>query len=322
MQRLAQLMKKDAVLMVRKTSKQSSSQFSPCLQQWTSLLVGVIGIALVTIWLNFAEPVLASSDFSAVNCVKFGLTANRSVCDRQIVAQVSDTTPVLIPKQQVAKEIANTPLQSKFGYFNLFIIFFVTLGPLKVIPVFVQLTEKADQKLRRELSFRSSLISTITIVLVAIIGQNLLNIWRIELPALMIAGGILLFLVALEIVMAQYASASKVEIAEEPSLKEAIAPLAFPTILTPFGIAIALMMMVMARIIGINQGFVLLLLLLVMGLNLVCMLAARPILTFIKPVTLRISGFVLGVMQLALGIELILSAIEIEVLVIQRLLGF
>ncbi|BAZ65606.1 MarC-related protein [Fischerella sp. NIES-4106] len=321
MQQPAQLMKKDAVLMVNETKKQDSN-FSSCLLQWTPRWIGVVGIALVAIWLNFAEPALGSSNFSAVSCAKFGLTANQSVCDRQIVAQVSDTTPILIPKQQVAKEIANTPLQSKFGYFNLFIIFFVTLGPLKVIPVFVQLTEKADQKLRRELSFRSSLISTITIVLVAIIGQNLLNIWRIELPALMIAGGILLFLVALEIVMAQYASASKVEIAEEPSLKEAIAPLAFPTILTPFGIAIALMMMVMARIIGINQGFVLLLLLLVMGLNLVCMLAARPILTFIKPVTLRVSGFVLGVMQLALGIELILSAIEIEVLVIQRLLRF
>jgi multiple antibiotic resistance protein len=57
-----------------------------------------------------------------------------------------------------------------------------------------------------------------------------------------------------------------------------------------------------------------------MGLNLVCMLAAGPILKFIRPVTLKILGFTLGVMQFALGIQFILVGIEVQALVIQMLL--
>jgi multiple antibiotic resistance protein len=82
----------------------------------------------------------------------------------------------------------------------------------------------------------------------------------------------------------------------------------------------ALILMVMSPQLGIGSFTVLALLLLVMGLNLVCMLAAISILSFLKPITLLILGFILGVIQLALEVELIVSGIEIEVLVLQRLL--
>lgn len=224
-------------------------------------------------------------------------------------------------RERIADSIAAEAMSSKFGAFNLFIIFFVTLGPLKVIPVFVQLTTHADRILRRQLALRSTFISTIVIMLVSIIGQNMVRIWRIELPALLITGGILLFVVAFNIVMTQYAPPTKVEEPPlKPSLDLAIAPLSFPTILPPFGIAIALTIMVTVRQLNLNQISVLGLLLLVMGLNLVCMLAARPILKFLKPTLLRILGFALGVMQLALGIEFILGGIELQVLVLQKMM--
>lgn len=57
-----------------------------------------------------------------------------------------------------------------------------------------------------------------------------------------------------------------------------------------------------------------------MGLNLVSMLAAGPIFKFIRPVTLKILGFTLGVMQLALGIQFTLSRLEIQTLILQILL--
>ncbi|NJK38030.1 MAG: MarC family protein [Oscillatoriales cyanobacterium RM2_1_1] len=207
------------------------------------------------------------------------------------------------------------------GLFNLFIIFFVTLGPLKIIPAFIYLTEHADRKLRRQLAFRSAAISTIVILLVAIIGQNTLRVWRINLSALAIAGGILLFVVALNIVMTQYTPAIEGGSPEKPALHLAIVPLAFPTILPPFGIAIALTLVVLSHQIEIDYIAVLGLLVLVMGLNLVSMLAARAIVKVLKLVILRILGFTLGVMQLALGIQFILFGIEIEVLFINHLLN-
>jgi multiple antibiotic resistance protein len=76
--------------------------------------------------------------------------------------------------------------------------------------------------------------------------------------------------------------------------------------------------MVAVRQLGLNTTPVLGLLVLVMLLNLLGLLAARPILGFLKPVTLQILGFTLAVMQLALGIEFILSGIGLEALVLRQ----
>lgn len=69
-----------------------------------------------------------------------------------------------------------------------------------------------------------------------------------------------------------------------------------------------------------GAGAIFTLLLLVIGLNLGSMLAANPILTFISPVTLKILRCTLGVIQFALGTQFVLSKLEIQALVFQRLL--
>jgi multiple antibiotic resistance protein len=243
----------------------------------------------------------------------------------------SSTTPqpVVGDWRKVADEIAAAPTTHKATAFNLFIIFFVTLGPLKIIPAFVQLTAEADSSLRRQFAFRSTLLATAVILLVAIIGQNMVRVWRVQLPALMLTAGILLFLVSLNMVMSQYgtligakpAASASIHPPDPPSLKAVISPLTFPTILPPFGIAIALTIVVGVSQLGLNTTPILGLLLLVMLLNLLGMLAAQPILGLLKPVTLQVLGFALAVMQLALGIEFILSGIELQALVIQRMMA-
>jgi multiple antibiotic resistance protein len=156
---------------------------------------------------------------------------------------------------------------------------------------------------------------------VVLIGRNILEVWQIQLPSLMIAGGILLSVVALQLVLTQYGPTQQQPASPDPpDLHLAITPLAFPTILPPFGIAIALTLMIVSTELGLNPWAVIFLLLMVMGLNLASMLAARPIFKFVRPVTLKILGFTLGVMQFALGIQFILTGLEIQTLVIQILL--
>jgi multiple antibiotic resistance protein len=230
-------------------------------------------------------------------------------------------TPLRPNMWAIAEEIAQENFKEQFDSFNLFIIFFVTLGPLKVIPIFLQVTRQADLPLKRQLAWRSSAMATFVVLVVVLIGQNLLRVWQIQLPALMIAGGILLSLVALRIILAQYnVGELATTVYDAPDLSLAIMPLAFPAILPPFGIAIALMLMVLSTQLGFSPISLILLVLLVMALNLVSMLAAVPIIKFVRPVTLRILGFSLGVMQFALGIQFILFGIEIQTLVLQLLL--
>lgn len=232
-----------------------------------------------------------------LNVSQPGITASLPICtegSEQFACQQNSASPLLLaqtpaappasaepsipPKQRIADRIAAASINSPIGIFNLFIIFFVTLGPLKTIPSFVQLTQNADAKLRQQLAFRSTAIATIVILLVTIIGQNMLRVWQVHLPALLIAGGILLFMVALKIVLSEYNPPAKTAPPEEPSLKMAVTPLAFPTIVPPFGIAIALTIMAISQEISVSPTIVLGLLVLVMLLNLLGMLAARPIL--------------------------------------------
>jgi len=293
-------------------------------------IIAILFSFLLTIALQWSFPTLTAAQVNVANCRVAGITpcAAADGFTGSLLAQSPGAIPLdtepnsepdPLPKQQIADQIARAPLDSPFGFLNLFIILFVTLGPIKVIPPFVQLTQSADQSLRRQLAFRSAVLATIVILLVAVVGQNMVSVWEIRLPALLIAGGILLFLVALNLVMRQYQPSLPPTSSDPPSLKLVVTPLTFPVILPPFGIAIALVLMLMSQELGFSPLIVIGALVLVMLLNLVCMLAARPILQFLKPVTLQIFGFVLGVLQLALGVEWVITGLEIEALVFRRL---
>jgi hypothetical protein len=126
-------------------------------------------------------------------------------------------------QRKIAEAVSQDSFKDQFDHLNLFIIFFVTLGPLKVIPVFVQLTRNADRALKRRLALVSTVVSTLVVLLVVMLGSNLLKVWRIQLPALMIASGILLSLVALRLILTQYDARS--EQAPHPSSRDPIWPL-------------------------------------------------------------------------------------------------
>ena len=82
-----------------------------------------------------------------------------------------------------------------------FIIFFLTLGPLKAIGPFAQATRGADPILRRTLAWRATLIATVIVLAVALVGSLILKNWRVSVPAVMIAGGIILFRQAFQMII-------------------------------------------------------------------------------------------------------------------------
>ena len=204
---------------------------------------------------------------------------------------------------------------------SIFTIFFLTIGPLKIVPTFASLTANADDTLRKKMAFRGFWISTLVVILTALFGIGLLDKYGIPISALMMAAGIVLFLVALRMVMAQYGSAAPPPSPpENPSLDLVVTPLIFPTILTPYGIAIVMLIMsILKKVVG-NEGVVLGMLMLVMVLNLLSMLYARQILKVLKPSILKVLGLVLGIIQLSLAITWMFTAIRMEALVIRAIL--
>ncbi|WP_019504127.1 MarC family protein [Pleurocapsa sp. PCC 7319] len=294
---------------------------------WSIKPVAVILPLMLMLMLNLGLPgTLPTSSALSTNsdCAVRSLATD---CTFPLLAQ---TNPIAESSSSAPENVGNLEEDNlkKWGEFrgilsaiNIFILFFVTLGPFKIIPTFIRLTQNADETLRRNLAIRSAGLASLVIFLVVILGGNILAKWTIGIESLMIASGILLFLASLQQIKSQYETSGKEAPPPEPSMKLLVNPLTFPTILTPYGIALALLLMVANTRISQRPWLVLVMLLLVMFLNLVAMLAARPILKTLKPMTLQVLGLVLGVMQLALGIEMILSGIGLAALILQDLLN-
>jgi multiple antibiotic resistance protein len=185
-----------------------------------------------------------------------------------------------------------------------FTFLFLMLGPFKIIGPFAKITRGADAKFIRQIAFRSILFSSIALLMAAFLGQTIMSKYGIPLPILGISGGIILFLIALLNIINQFSiNPESEERAITPTMKMAINPLAFPTIVTPYGIALVIIMMSMFP----DQKSKLTIGLIVLGimaLNLIIMLITRHILKYLA-VILALVGAILGIIQVAFGLLII-----------------
>src|SRR5262245_41134587 len=128
---------------------------------------------------------------------------------------------------------------------QVFVFFFLMLGPIKIVGPFVRITKALDDGGRRQLATRAFLISSVSTVIAAIIGHSVLQNWHVSLGALLLAGGVVLFLVALTQVLQQYAAPSPEAqaVADGHSHTADAARIAFPTVVTPYGIAVVIIVL-------------------------------------------------------------------------------
>jgi multiple antibiotic resistance protein len=194
---------------------------------------------------------------------------------------------------------------------QIFTFLFLMLGPFKIIGPFAQLTQAADPPLARKMALLAFLYSSIALLLAAIIGEAVLTKFGIPLPILAMAGGIILFLVALLNIIRQFApyEAPTNHVATPPTLNMAVSPLAFPTIVTPYGIAAVIVFMALSPDLHAKL-LVGALVLVIMLINLGFMMMGRKALKIFL-VILPVLGAILGVVQVALGLMVIYNQFKI-----------
>ena len=193
---------------------------------------------------------------------------------------------------------------------------FVMLGPVKILGPFATMTRGMEGKSLRRLALIGIVVSLITLVAAATIGVSTLGKWRISQGALQLAGGAIIFLVALKPILAQFSPQTPVpvEVEKKPAplvpMKQLLRALVFPTIVTPQGLA--LIILIVAAYPAV-EGDMALAVGAVMVLNLMIMLFARLILkTPGLGFALMIFGNVLGVLQVALGVQFIIGALRVS----------
>jgi len=193
---------------------------------------------------------------------------------------------------------------------EIFTLFFVTLGPLKILGPFALQTRGMEPAALRGIALRVFVLSLAALALGGWIGRALVHKWHISMPALLIATGIIFFLVALRAVLEQYEpphhDAAPPALPAQPL--EAALKLTSPTVVTPYGVA-ALIVLLAATGDTVREELILGILFAVMVLNLLAMLFAHAVMHGALLLGLRLLGAVLAVMQVALAVQIILQGL-------------
>ena len=166
------------------------------------------------------------------------------------------------------------------------------------------------------MAFATTAISLVSIGVAATIGVRVLTNWGVSHGALLIAAGIILFLIALESIRHLYQpddhSAADTQSADsDVSVRLLAYRLAFPYVVSPYGVAVVILVL-STRPDFVSLTPILAMLGGIMLLNLLAMLGARRIASspYIAP-AFAVVGAVLGVLQAALGVQAILVGLRL-----------
>lgn len=125
-----------------------------------------------------------------------------------------------------------------------FVVFFVVVDPVSLIPLFAGLTQGASARYKKKMAGKATAIALAISVLFALAGAKFLDIMGVSLSSFRIAGGTLLFLIALDMVFARPSGSRSTTTEQEETKKRediSVFPLAFPFIAGPGALATILL---------------------------------------------------------------------------------
>ena len=197
-------------------------------------------------------------------------------------------------------------------FLSAFVTFFVVIDPPGCAPIFAGLTAGATAEHRRAMAVRAVGVAALILTVFALFGDKLLHGLGIELASFRIAGGVMLFLIALEMVFEKRTQrredrAAKVTPAEAEDVS--IFPMAMPMIAGPG--SIASVMLLMARSDGLERSLIVLA---AMWLNLVialiALLAAGSLMRVLGPKIEAVVTRLLGVLLAALAVQFVIDGLQ------------
>jgi multiple antibiotic resistance protein len=198
--------------------------------------------------------------------------------------------------------------------FDTFLLLFVVIDPIGLAPMFIGLTPGESVADRRRLAVRATVLAGIVLVTFAVVGDALLATLHIGLPAFRIAGGLLLFLVAVDMVFARPSGARgptpREQVEAEHKRDISVFPLAVPLIAGPGAITTILLATSRGGDATAALGAVLAMLAVVLLLTLAALLAASRLTRLLGETGTNVVGRVLGIVLAALAVQFVLDGVR------------
>lgn len=194
-----------------------------------------------------------------------------------------------------------------------FVTLFIVIDPIGVAWLFVSLTHGSEKIVRRRMALRAILLSGVILLGFYFSGDLLLRWMGISLPAFKIAGGILLMLLAIDMVFARQSglrSTTAGETHEAEQKKDiSVFPLAFPMIAGPGALTTVLLMSGSAAHI-VMRVYLVFILILVLGLTLVCLLFATRLNRLLGQTGANVISRLLGLILAAMAVQFVIDGVR------------
>ncbi|WP_071674966.1 MarC family protein [Nioella nitratireducens] len=190
-----------------------------------------------------------------------------------------------------------------------FVALFVVIDPIGLTPIFIALTTGASNAARRAIAIRACLVAVVLLTVFGLAGEAVLSFLGISLAAFRIAGGILLFLTALDMLFERRKQRREGQAdaphAEDPS----VFPLAMPLIAGPGAMATMILLTGSADSgagIALVHGVMFAVILCVVAL----FLLAGPLEKLLGPVGINVVTRILGMLLAALSVQFVIDGLR------------
>jgi multiple antibiotic resistance protein len=200
-------------------------------------------------------------------------------------------------------------------FVSAFVTFLVVIDPPGCAPIFASLTRDAPPRQRAMMAVRATAIAAGILLFFGLLGEDLLKALGVSLAAFRIAGGIMLFLIAIDMVFekrTQRRESRAQEVDSDPGHDDvSVFPMAIPMIAGPG--SIASVMLLMARSDGIEDSLVVLgALAATLVLTLISLLAAGPLMRLLGRKMEAMLTRLLGVILAALAAQFVIDGVSIS----------
>ena len=195
-----------------------------------------------------------------------------------------------------------------------FTTFFTTIGPIEAAVIFATLTPKMQRNERRTIAFRATLIASIILGFFTLLGGPILAQLGVSIAALQTAGGVILLVIAIDMIFARPGGAIKLtpsEGAEAQSRDDvAVFPLATPLLAGPGAMSAGILLAANAQSEPFGLAIVTGALASVMVLTLVLLVTAQELSRLLGITAQRVLIRVFGILLAALAVQALFNGIQ------------
>lgn len=194
-------------------------------------------------------------------------------------------------------------------YITAFVTLFVVIDPVGLAPIFIAMTPNMSAAERHRIGLRAVVVAAVLLMLFGLVGEAILTGIGISLPAFRIAGGLLLFLTALDMLFERRTERREGQAeADPPGHDPSVFPLAMPLLAGPGALATMILLVGEGRGIG-HVVMINLMMLTVLGIALLLFALATPLARALGRTGTMVVTRLLGMLLAALSVQFVIDGL-------------